>query len=66
METKQSSQQRQDYIERMRHFVEHHCIGKLYDTCTVCCYRMSWGCSHPEHPANQKIPAYQSVKGEKA
>lgn len=64
METKQSSQQPQDYIERMRQFIRYHCAARL--ACNKCRYMGPGGCSHPDHPANQKIPAFQPVKGEQA
>ena len=59
MAAQQSSPTQADYVERMRHFVQHHCAGKQYDTCTVCRYYFLRGCSHPEHPANQDIVAFQ-------
>lgn len=58
----EDTQATKDYLALMRHFVEHHCEGKQYDTCTACPRYMSWGCSHPEHPANQQIPAFQPAK----
>ncbi len=46
------------YNEKLRFFVDNHCVGRQYDSCvlTPCAYSGGDGCQHPLHPKNQPYP----------